>query len=388
MTAYHHRHSTVLKAPSSLAGLACVLACVLALTGCGGTEEAAPEVVRPVKIVTIDSDTAAQMRTFPGTVRAAARVDLAFQVEGTILDLPVNEGQAVMQGQLIAQLDQRDFKTRLNEAEGQRGRAQAALAAARSEYERIVRIQKADPGATSESMVVTRRENMNKAIADLQSAQAAASGAADRLGDTTLRAPFGGIVSRRYVDNFQEVNAKQVVISLDDLSSFEILVYLPEIVVALMAEPDKAENREVPGYAEFAGVPGKRFSLRIKEFAKRPDPATQTFRLVLAMDRPADAVLLPGMTATVTATMTRRDMRGARVIPAAALFADDQGRAHVWVVDRETMRVGRRAVTTGELTGQAYIQVIGGLEPGEMIAASGVSQLRQGMQVKAFDGKY
>ena len=104
-------------------------------------------------------------------------------------------------------------------------------------------------------MVVTRRENMNKAIADLQSAQAAASGAADRLGDTSLRAPFGGIVSRRYVDNFQEVNAKQVVISLDDLSSFEILVYLPEIVVALMAEPDKAENREVPGYAEFAGVP-------------------------------------------------------------------------------------------------------------------------------------
>ena len=55
MTGYHRRHSTALKAPSSLAGLACVLACVFALTGCGGTEEAAPEVVRPVKIVTIDS---------------------------------------------------------------------------------------------------------------------------------------------------------------------------------------------------------------------------------------------------------------------------------------------------------------------------------------------
>ena len=155
-----------------------------------------------------------------------------------------------------------------------------------------------------------------------------------------------------------------------------------------MAEPDKAENREVPGYAEFAGVPGKRFSLRIKEFAKRPDPATETFRPVLAMDRPADAVLLPGMTATVTATMTRRDMRGARVIPAGLLFADDQGSAHVWVVDRETMRVGRRAVTTGELTGQAYIQVIGGLEPGEMIAASGVSQLRAGHAGEGFRREY
>jgi multidrug efflux pump subunit AcrA (membrane-fusion protein) len=106
------------------------------------------------------------------------------------------------------------------------------------------------------------------------------------------------------------------------------------------------------------------------------------------MDRPADAVILPGMTATVTSEMSRRDLGEAFVIPAAAVVADGQGKPNVWVIDRESMRVTPREVTTGELTGQAGIQITAGLEPGEMIAASGVAQLRQGMQVKAFDGKY
>jgi membrane fusion protein, multidrug efflux system len=364
----------------------CVLA--VALAGCGGREEPSPEIVRPVKIFTIDSDTAPQMRTFPGTVRAAARVDLAFQVEGTLAQLPVSEGREVARGQLIAQLDQRDFKNRLSEAEGHLARAQAALDGAESEYERILRIQNMDSGATSESMVVTRRENLNKAIADLQSARAAARAAADKLGYTTLSAPFAGIVSRRYVDNFQEVNAKQTIVSIDDLSLFEILVDIPEIVVALMGDPDRARDSGVRGYAEFAGVPGKRYSLRVKEFATRPDPATQTYRVVLEMERPADAVILPGMAATVTSIMERRDMQEAFVIPAGAVYADAQGRSNVWVIDRETMRVAPREVTTGELTGPAGIQIPAGLQPGEVIAVSGVARLREGMQVKAFDGKY
>jgi membrane fusion protein, multidrug efflux system len=388
MTVYHDRQYSAPREPGRLATLICVFLAGLVLAACGQKQEAPPEFVRPVKIVTIDSEIAPQMRTFPGTVRAAARVDLAFQVEGTLAELPVNEGQQVATEQLIARLDQRDFKNRLSEAEGYRARAQAALDGANSEYERILRIQKMDPGATSESMVVARREAMNKAIAELQSAQAAERAAADKLGYTTLSAPFAGIVSRRYVDNFQEVHAKQTIVSLDDLSSFEILVDIPEIVVALMTDPDKARNSEVRGYAEFAGVPGKRYSLRVKEFATRPDPATQTYRVVLEMERPADAVILPGMAATVTSSISRRDRQGAFVVPAGAVYADAQGTSNVWVIDRESMRVTPREVTTGELTGQAGIQITAGLEPGEMIAVSGVAQLRQGMQVKAFEGKY
>jgi multidrug efflux system membrane fusion protein len=84
----------------------------------------------------------------------------------------------------------------------------------------------------------------------------------------------------------------------------------------------------------------------------------------------------------------RQEKGGFFVIPAIAVFADDQGKSNVWVVDKEKMTVERRKVTTGDLTGEASIQITGGLQSGEMIAVSGVSQLREGMKVKPFEGTF
>ena len=358
---------------------------------CSGKEdkEVKPEVIRPVKILTVTSSTDALQLKFPGMVRAAKRADLAFQVEGTLKQLPVDEGQEVKEGQLIAQLDQRDFENNLRNAQGQLARVKAALESAQSEYDRILRIQKQDPGAASESMVVKRREAVDGSKAELESAQAAVDTARDKLGYTTLRAPFGGVISKRYVDNFQEVRAKQAIVSLDDLSFLDILVDLPEIVVTSIRESDKQAGSTVPAHAEFSAAPGKEYALKVKEFATRADPKTQTYQVVFQMERPKDVLILPGMTATVVGEAPVRREKGAFfVIPAIAVFADDQGRSNVWVVDKEKMTVERRKVTTGDLTGEASIQITEGLRSGDMIAVSGVSQLREGMKVKPFDGTY
>ena len=358
---------------------------------CSGKEdkEVKPEVIRPVKILTVTSSTDALQLKFPGMVRAAKRADLAFQVEGTLKQLPVDEGQEVKEGQLIAQLDQRDFENNLRNAQGQLARVKAALESAQSEYDRILRIQKQDPGAASESMVVKRREAVDGSKAELESAQAAVDTARDKLGYTTLRAPFGGVISKRYVDNFQEVRAKQDIVSLDDLSFLDILVDLPEIVVASIRESDKQAGSTAPAHAEFSAATGKEYALKVKEFATRADPKTQTYQVVFQMERPKNVLILPGMTATVVGEAPARREKGAFfVIPAIAVFADDQGRSNVWVVDKEKMTVERRKVTTGDLTGEASIQITEGLRSGDMIAVSGVSQLREGMKVKPFDGTY
>mgnify|MGYP001050696545 CR=1 FL=1 len=378
--------------PCFIRSIVTVTGVVFLLAACGRKEEPVTkeEVVRPVKMMTVTSSTDALQRNFPGMVRAAKRADLAFQVEGTLKQLPVDEGQEVEEGQLIAQLDQKDFQTNLRNAQGQLARVKAALAAAQSEYDRIVRIQKQDPGAASESMVVKRREAVDQAKAELDSAQAAVDAARDKLGYTTLRAPFGGVVSKRYADNFQEVRAKQAIVSLDDISSLEILVDLPEIVVASLRESQKKPGAEARANAVFVAAPGKKYPLRVKEFATRADPKTQTYQVVFEMERPTeDVTILPGMTATVVgeppASTGEADFF---IIPAIAVFADDQGNSNVWVVDKEKMTVGRRKVTTGDLTGEAGIQITEGLQSGEMIAASGVSQLREGMKVKPFDGSF
>jgi hypothetical protein len=64
------------------------------------------------------------------------------------------------------------------------------------------------------------------------------------------------------------------------------------------------------------------------------------------------------------------------------VFADEAGQAHVWVVDKDTMKVRQQKVTTGELTGIDGIQILQGLKSGEVIARTGVTQLREGVQVR------
>ena len=178
-------------------GAAVVAVCLVLLAACEGQKEVQEASVepRPVKMMTVGLASQATQRSFPGTVRAARRAELAFQVSGTLTRLPVGEGQEVREGDILAQLEQRDFETSLRSAQGQYGNVRAALESAKSEYERILRIRKQDPGATSESMVVKRREAMDRATAELESVQAAVDAARDKLGYTSLHAPFSGIVS-------------------------------------------------------------------------------------------------------------------------------------------------------------------------------------------------
>ncbi len=363
----------------TIRGFLVIAGLVLLLAACGKDEEpqAAKEAVRPVKMMTVTSSTDAAQLKFPGMVRAAKRADLAFQVGGTLKLFPVDEGQVVKMGQLIGQLDQRDFQNSLRIAQGQLDKAKAALESAQSEYERILRIQKQDPGAASESMVVKRREAVDQSRAQVVSAQAAVDTARDQLSYTTLKAPFGGLVSKRYVDNYQEIRAKEPVVSLDDLSSVEILVDVPELIVATFKE-----GEETRVTAEFATVPGKQYPLKIKERASRADPKTQTYQVVFRMPQPDDINVLPGMTATVTgSTRMQQEAKEEFVVPAIAVVADAAGIPNVWVIDKKTMKVQRRAVKTGDLRGSDSIEIVEGLKSGETIAISGVSRLREGMQV-------
>jgi len=94
--------------------------------------------------------------------------------------------------------------------------------------------------------------------------------------------------------------------------------------------------------------------------------------------------VLPGMTATVI----RYPPPGESieiVVPAVAIFADEAGSPHVWVVDRETGAVERRSVRTGELSETDSIVVLEGLVLGEDVAVSAVSRIRDGMKVRPIE---
>jgi multidrug efflux system membrane fusion protein len=431
------KSSTIKMALSnySIRTMACLMALfILFLSACSKEEEQAPpnKVVRPVKMMTVTSYQEAAKRSFPGKVRASKRVDLAFQVNGPLIELPVEEGQRVKEGDLLARIDPRDFEVNLRNAEGRLenakaslkamqqarpedirrltaavNKAEAALKLGKAEYDRIMRIKAADPGAVSQGMVDRALEKKERAEAELRNAQeelrigkvgaraedvaakraeikslaADVDAAKLQLSYTYLRAPYSGVISKRYVDNFQEIRAKDPIVSLDDISHVEILVDVPEAIIAKVRGAGK-----VNAVAEFSSAPGNQYPLTLKEYSTRADPKTQTYRVVLQMPQPADLNVLPGMTVNVISTSSPGEGgSGQIVIPADAVFADEAGTPHVWVVDKKTMKVQRRKVTTGNLRGTESIQVTDGLQAGETIAVAGVNQLREGMEVRPLD---
>ena len=321
---------------------------------------AAEPPVRPAEILEVGAAGVESGLRFPGRVRAAQRAELTFSLPGKIVEFPVREGQRVAAGALIARLDAGNYQTRL-------ASAQAEFDKAKSDYERVRKVWE-QTKAVAQAEVEQKRTAMEVARSSLAAAR-------KDVADTRLTAPFAGVVARRHVENFQNVQAKEPIVSLQDASQLEVVIHVPERVV-------RGEPRRAEGYATFEGLPDRRFPVKLKAVSTEADPQTQTYEVVLALAAPEGVTVLPGMSATVTPHASGEP--GAEVVvrvPVEAVFADAEGVPQVWVVDPETASVAARRVETGAMEG-GEIVVLGGLSAGERIVTAGVHHLRDGMRVR------
>lgn len=342
----------------------------LVAAGCG--EEPAPQApaVRPVKILEVGAGAGGITREFPGKLSAAQTADVAFEVSGKIIEFPVEEGQRVEAGAVLARLDPRDF-------EAKRDAAVAAEKAARAEAARTRALFEAD---------VAPQQQLESAERNYDVFKARAATARKALEDSVLRAPFAGEVARKLVDDFANVRAKDPILILQDNSHLEIVIDIPEADFATAKPGLSTQERTARSRPRVivSSIPDREFPARLKEMATTADPTTRTYAVTLAFDNPSDVNLLPGMTAKVRVGGAGTAVPEVIWIPAHAARTDETGEAFVWVVDPESMKVRRTPVTLGELSG-SLVQVSGGLEGGELIAISGVHHLREGMQVSRFE---
>ena len=399
---------------------------VLLAAGCRpkAPDQATP--VRPVKLLVVSVGEDSAQRTFPGKVEASKQVELTFQVPGLLVSLPVREGQKVSRNDVIAQLRQEDFEARLAALRGQLDRAradfQAANAGARPEERQRLEAQVRSAEAsltntrtefgrarqllnsrtisrvefdraettyrvaqenleaarqTLDQSAVGREEDILAREAEVRGLEGRVVEANLQLADSTLRAPYDGVIAQRFVEQGQNVRAKQPVVRFQDVAEIEIAVDVPESIMA--ADLGSADILQL--VAEFSSAPGLRFPVHIKEVAQRADPVTQTFTIRVAMQVPDGINLLPGMTATVAMTYRRAGILGGRIfVPVAAIFQEGSGEQVAWVIGPD-QTAARRAVKTGEAAG-GRIEIVDGLQPGDRIAIAGVTFLREGMKVR------
>jgi membrane fusion protein, multidrug efflux system len=327
---------------------------------------------RPLKTMVVGAPVAVRELEFPGRVAATEQVTMAFEYGGTLKELPVREGDRVSKGQMLARLDPSDAQNQLDAAEAELKRAEAQL-----ERMRIA----------AEAKAVSLQE-LSNAEAGYAAAAAQRNIQLKLLRDTELKASFDGVIARVMAKNFESVQAKQPILSLQDLSAVEISASIPESQIArLRPQPNEDNARRFDVQAEFDFIPGRLFDLAFKEFSTEADSMTQAFTAKFTLSSPDDVSILPGMACSVR-VLPRADAGPnsppALEVPADAVPIDGVGQYYVWIVveaDDGLHQTVRRNVVAGALVGD-NVQILGGLAAGDRIALAGVHVLREGTLVR------
>ena len=195
------------------------------------------------------------------------------------------------------------------------------------------------------------------------------------LEDSTLRAPFDGVVAATYVESFQEVERRQPVLRLLDTAEIEMWIHVPEDRIASVRKGN-------PTTLSFDALPDLRIEGRVGEVGREADATKRTYPVSIRFEQPETAKVLPGMAGeAILALGTARSVAAVTEVPLSAVFSDADEQSFAWVVDETGSRVERRSVRTGDLTDDG-IMIVEGLAPGERLVIGGGQFLKSGSPVR------
>jgi len=343
---------------------------LLSLIACSEPEQQVKEEpIRPVKLFNIGHDSQTNIRSFPAEVVANQGSYLAFRVNGELIKFPVLAGEHVEKGDLLAKLDPEDFQLQFDERK-------ARFELAKSQLGRIEQLFEKK---------ITSQSELDQATANMQIAESAFKIAQTNLEYSELRAPFSGTVAKVFVKNFENIQAKQNILRLETRDLMDVEIQVPEKIVARFQK-----GTDYHPTVKFDGFDDKEYTLDIKEWDTQADPATLTYKVVFSLPVPEDFNLLAGMTGSVFIDLSKvtRSQVSYTILPIESVFSEPQesikDNAYVWLFDSETSQVHKQAVKIGQLHRDG-IEVLSGIEEGQIVVSAGVHSLKEGMKVRAWN---
>ncbi|MDC7784393.1 efflux RND transporter periplasmic adaptor subunit [Rhodoplanes sp. TEM] len=353
------------RRPDAAAGAAIALAALLA--ACGPAEEARAPEPRPVRTVTVTTREAGDTVALTGRIAAQDVAALGFRIAGRVMERPVNVGDRVAAGQVLARLEPQNETNAVRAAQADRAAAQAALTQASNHFERQETLLA--QGWTTRALFDQAKKERDTAQARLDSAEAQLKTADDLLGFTVLKADAPGVVTAVGAEPGEVVQAGQTVVRLARQGGRDAVFEVPAQV--LRTAPPDAEIA-----VSLTDDPAVTATGRVREVAPEADPVTRTFEVKVGLADPPEAMRLG---ATVTGRL-RLDAQAVIEIPASALTRADRAPA-VWIVDPKTTTVALRTVEVVRFD-PAKVAVAGGLDVGEIVVTAGVQALHPGQKVR------
>lgn len=306
-----------------------------------------------------------------GELKALSHAEIAAEIEGRITGIPIEEGLEAAAGAIVIEIDPARRALERDAARANLARAKATLARERSAAERVrelgkQRIASAEQLEEAETKLLMARAEFDARRAELASAERA-------LADASVSAPFAGHVSRRDVQLGQFVQKGEPLFELVALDPLEVEFSVPE------RDANRVRNGQ-PVSVEVGPLPDRRFPATVTFVSPTVDPQTRTLRLRARLEN-ADGVLRPGLFARVDLGVARRE--GVTMVPEQSIVQRATG-ASVFKVLPDA-RVERIAVETG-IAREGWVEVSGGVAPGERIVERGPGRLADGAVVRIVDG--
>ena len=350
-------------APSLIA-----IAIAAALSACSG-EKPPAEVLRPVRTVEVRYDRGQEANRYVGTVQARHEAEHAFRVGGKVFQRKVDVGQSVREGDVIATLDEHDYRLAEEAAREQLAAAQAQARQAESDRKRLEALKLDGSVSAADDERAQSNAQTTKAAAEALARQLEL--ARNRLKYTVLRASRTGVVTAVRIEVGQVVAEGQPIVAIAAQGEPEIVVDVPEDhLTAFKAAQYKAT---------LAAAPEQAFDVALREFSPQAVPQTRTYRARLKPLAPRQLPL--GATATLIA---RHSANGASVaaLPAGAITQKD-GQPALWVVrPKENDRTGSVSLVPAVVHGYRNDQVlISGVPAGALVVTMGVQKMAPGLRV-------
>ena len=345
---------------------------ILLMCACGNSQTKQDRGKATVQADTVKSYQGELSIIYPGKIKAASEVKLSFRVAGPIRAVLPEVGAFVKKGELIAEIDPRDYEIQLSATEaeynqvkedGETDLLSVAIREVKEEAGRVIELYKRGSVPAND---------YDKAVSGLKQITAKYNAHKNALADTRLTAPFDGYIQKKYYDSHETVAAGYPVVSMINSNYFDVDIDIPS--------SDFVRQGLFKSFSCTIDVfPGQVFPLELIEITRKAN-LNQLYRMRLRLKPVPGVDIAAGMSVNVTIEYNPNE-EVLTVIPLSAMF-EENGASAVWVYNPKTQSVTKRVIQLSRLLKTGELIVSEGLAAGEIVVSAGVHSLKEGMSVE------
>lgn len=331
-------------------------AALISISACSNGEEENQngedeKLVIPVEVSNVSRGDISAYYANTATLEAEQEATVVAKVRGIINEIYVEEGDEVKAGQVLAKIEDEQYRI-------EAARAKATLDRLQNEFQRNKELYEKN---------LVAAETYQNSQYEYESQKAAYDLAQLNLEHTSIKSPISGVISERFVKVGNMIGTDQQVYRVTDFSPLQAILHIPEHEMAKIRKDQRAE-------LWVDALPNQTFLGHVERISPVVDAETGTFKVTVYVDETKD-MLRPGMFGRIKIVYDTRE--NARMIPKSAIMSEDLAQS-VYVI-RDSLAF-KKQIQTGYSNG-VNVEVVSGLEDGEMVVTIGQGSLQDSTKV-------